>query len=76
MPTSRRPDTSLLLGGLIIVLLALIVGCSEDDDTTTPLPTGPQEITGTCLGCHTSEADLRATARIDTASGGDDPGEG
>ena len=58
-----------------MVLVALLIGCSEDDATTPP-PTGSTEITGTCLGCHTSEADLRATARIDTASGGDDPGEG
>ena len=75
MPNYRQPDYFLLIGGLIMVLVALLIGCSEDDDTTPP-PTGPQAITGTCLGCHTSEADLRATARIDTASGGDDPGEG
>lgn len=61
------------------ILIALIVcsialwSCSDDE--TNPAAPG-SELRGDCLGCHTSETMLRATAAPDTTPHNENPGEG
>jgi hypothetical protein len=65
----RFPAFSLLfLAGLVLW------GCSENEEESAP--TASQTVRADCIGCHTSEAKLRATALPDTQSTNQNPGEG
>jgi hypothetical protein len=63
----------------ILILLSAVImiwSCSSDDETS---PLGPEpttDLTADCIGCHTNEALLRATAIPDEAPSGDPSGEG
>ncbi|MBU0690635.1 hypothetical protein KKC97_08730 [bacterium] len=65
---------------LILILLcaaALFWSCSKDDSSTNPVGPDPtEELTADCIGCHTNEAMLRATAIPDEEPSGDPSGEG
>lgn len=59
-----------------LVVGLLIWSCSEKEDT---LPVGPEptdELADDCIGCHTNEDLLRATALPDEEPPGDPSGEG
>ncbi|MBU1936540.1 hypothetical protein KKG05_04010 [bacterium] len=63
------------------ILIFLVVGlfvwsCSEDEDKP-PVGPGPtEELADDCIGCHTNEDMLRATALPDEEPPGDPSGEG
>ena len=52
----------LALGALSLLLAIVFWGCSDDDDTVTNPPVNPPIAnTATCLGCHSSESELKAS---------------
>ncbi len=51
-------------------------GCSSDDDSNPIGPDPTVDLTADCIGCHTNEALLRATAIPDEDPSGDPSGEG
>ena len=63
----------ILMFALLLLAGLVLWGCSEEDKTA---PTAPQEVRADCIGCHTSETSLRATALPDTQNANQDPGEG
>jgi hypothetical protein len=50
-----------VLGALSLVLAVMFWGCSDDDSPTAPPVNPPATATGTCLGCHSSESNLKAS---------------
>lgn len=55
----------------VLALIALVAGCATERDLGLASARG-----GSCVGCHTSKDQLIATAKPDTGSGGEQPGEG
>ncbi|MCB2199725.1 hypothetical protein KQI63_09985 [bacterium] len=60
MPTSWTARTILLVS--IAALLAILAGCANDNELISDVPgAGTEQLNG-CIGCHTDEAMLQATA--------------
>jgi hypothetical protein len=63
----------ILLFALPLLAGLILWGCSKEEESA---PTASQAVQADCIGCHTSEAKLRATALPDTQSTNQNPGEG
>ena len=66
----RAMPARLLL--LLVLTLALVAGCAKERSG----PTTPVSGDTGCVGCHTSQASLVATAEEDTSSAPPNNGEG
>lgn len=60
MPTSWTARTILLVS--LAALLAILVGCADDNKLISEVPSGGTVEVDGCIGCHTDEAMLQATA--------------
>ena len=60
MPTSWTARTILLVS--FAALLAILVGCADDNKLVSQVPSGETPALNGCVGCHTDEAMLQATA--------------
>lgn len=68
---------SRLLIPALLALMLVFAGCSDDDETNTPFtPEEEMDLTADCIGCHSNDEMLQATALPDEDPPGDPSGEG
>ena len=61
---------------ILFVVGMLVWSCSENEETTPAGPENGTDLTADCIGCHSNEDLLKATAVPDENPPGDPSGEG
>ena len=63
MPNSWTAKIILIVS--LAALVGILMGCAEENKVITEAPGGTITATDGCIGCHTDEAMLQATAEPD-----------